>query len=205
MIYSATQEAVEGEGSCAPTAQIRQEIVLIGPYGVGKSTVSRLISERLSIKRRSLDDLRFDYYKDRGYDDRVAERIKLRDGFGAYYRHCKSFEAYGVGRILEDHEGCVFDLGSGHTVYEDATLFAGVYNAMRPFMNVVLMLPDPDPTRALRRLESRCILELEPGVSLNRHLLFSPCNWMLAKHTVYTDGKTPEQTTHQILEMCEMT
>ena len=181
--------------------QTRREIVLIGPYGAGKSTLSRLIAERLNIRRRSLDDLRFDYYRELGYDDRAAERIKLTEGFGAYYRHCKRFEAHGVRRILEEHTSCVFDLGSGHTVYEDSNLFAKVCAALQPFANVVLVLPDPDPNRSFALLESRCILELAPGVSLNQHLLQSPCNWMLAKHTVYTHGKTPEQTAEQILEL----
>jgi hypothetical protein len=203
MIHTATPHDVPGGGVCAQTVQTRREIVLIGPFGAGKSTVSRIISGALNIQRRSLDDLRFDYYKDLGYDDRLAERIKLVDGFGAYYRHCKPFEAHGVQRMLKDYDDCVFDLGAGHTVYEDATLFAGVYAALRPFVNVVLMLPNPDPTRALRRLATRCILELEPGVPLNKHLLQSPCNGMLAKHTVYTNGKTPEQTVDEILNLTD--
>ena len=203
MIHTATQKTVSGDGFCAQNTQTRREIVLIGPFGAGKSTVSRIISDTLSIQRRSLDDLKFDYYKDLGYDDRNAERIKQMNGFGAYYRHCKPFEAHGVKRVLEDYSNCVFDLGSGHTVYEDASLFASVYAALQPFMNVILMLPDPDPTRALRRLSTRCILELEPGFPLNKHLLQSPCNQMLAKHTVYTNRKTAKQTARQILKMTQ--
>jgi hypothetical protein len=203
MIHTATPQAVQGVDQCALSMQMRREIVLIGPFGAGKSTVSRIISKTLDIRRRSLDDLRFDYYKDLDYDDRAAERIKLTDGFGAYYRHCKPFEAHGVQRMLEDYDQCIFDLGSGHTVYENATLFAGVYAALRPFVNVVLMLPNPDPTRALLRLATRCILELEPGVPLNKHLVQSPCNSMLAKHTVYTDGKTPQQTADEILDLTD--
>ncbi len=181
--------------------QARSEIVLIGPYGAGKSTLSRILAKRLDLRRRSLDDLRYDYYQELGYDDREAERIKQRQSFGAYYRHCKPFEAHGVQRLLADHQGCVFDLGSGHTVYEDAEQFAAVYTALQPFANVVLVLPDPDPNRAFALLESRCILELAPGESLNKHLLQSPCNWMLAKHTVYTDGHTPDETADQILAL----
>ena len=45
-----------------------KEIILLGPVAAGKTTTARLISEKIKKPVISLDDLRFDYYKEIGYD-----------------------------------------------------------------------------------------------------------------------------------------
>jgi shikimate kinase len=74
------------------------EIILIGPIGAGKTTVGTLLAETLNLPRVSLDDVRFDYYKQIGYDEAAAEELERRHGFLALYRHWKPFEAYAVER-----------------------------------------------------------------------------------------------------------
>jgi hypothetical protein len=44
----------------------------------------------------------------------------------AAYQSWKPLEAYAVERILADHQHAVIDLGGGHSVQEDPTLFARV-------------------------------------------------------------------------------
>ena len=45
-----------------------KEIILLGSVAVGKTTTARIISKKINKPLISLDDLRFDYYKEIGYD-----------------------------------------------------------------------------------------------------------------------------------------
>ena len=93
-----------------------------------------------------------------------------------------------------------FDLGAGHTVFEDQTLFARVRQALAPYRNVVLVLPSPDPDESIRVLRERERQRkanpqfLSGDFDYFAHWLKSHCNYELAKITVYTEGKSPEQT-----------
>lgn len=44
-------------------------VILIGPMMAGKSTVGRLLSERLGLPQFVLDDLRWDYFNEIGCDN----------------------------------------------------------------------------------------------------------------------------------------
>ena len=82
------------------------DIILIGPVGTGKSTLSRLLAEKLGLPRRSMDDLRWDYYKEIGFDETVQKQIAEQEGFLGVYRYWKPFEAHAVERLLAEHYNC---------------------------------------------------------------------------------------------------
>jgi hypothetical protein len=113
-------------------------------------------------------------------------------GIPAAYRYWKPFEAYAVERILADHKDAVIDLGGGHSVQEDAELFARVRAALAPVPNVVLLLPSPDPEESVRVLTRR--RPPPEGFDWHRHFVTHRSNRVLAKLVVYTGGQTAEQT-----------
>ncbi|MEO0409294.1 MAG: shikimate kinase, partial [Cyanobacteria bacterium P01_A01_bin.135] len=82
------------------------DIVLIGPQSAGKSTVGELLAARLDLPQVSMDELRWGYYKEIGYDEALAER-KKRQGAWSIIRYWKPFEAYAVERLLTEHTNCV--------------------------------------------------------------------------------------------------
>jgi deoxyadenosine/deoxycytidine kinase len=178
----------------------RATIVLIGPAGVGKSTVAELLSARLGRPQVALDVQKWAYYREAGYDEAAAGRIRREAGFRGLVRYCAPFAAHAVERALAEHPGCVLDCGAGHSVYEDAALFARVRRALAPFPNVFLLLPSPDPAASIRILLERPRSTLH-GVDANRHFLEHPSNRELAGHIVYTAGRTPEQTCDEILRL----
>ena len=92
-------------------------VIPIGPIGAGKSTLGRLVAEALGVPQISMDDIRFKYYREIGYDDAVAKQRYAADGFWGVYRYWKPFEAYAVERVLAEHADSVTYELATHIVY----------------------------------------------------------------------------------------
>jgi hypothetical protein len=52
------------------------DIVLIGPVRAGKSTLGKLLADRLGLPQVSLDVLRVVYYKEIGFDEVHAQNLR---------------------------------------------------------------------------------------------------------------------------------
>ncbi len=174
------------------------DIILIGPIATGKSTLGELLAEKLGLPQCSMDKLRWDYYKEIGYSEETQKQIAERDGFEGVYRYWKPFEAYAVERLLAEHHDCVIDFGAGHSVYEDAALFARIQQVLAPYNNVVLILPSPDWEESVRILHERTGSPPPNAFDFNAHFVRHHSNYDLAKIVVYTAGKTPQQTRDEI-------
>ena len=169
------------------------QIILIGPFGVGKTTVGRLLKDKLGLPLVSLDDLCYGYYEEIGWSGQEALRIYEQEGGDAFNEYLNSFEPYGVEQVLLRNHGCVIDMGGGQTVYDDQARFARVKNALAPYPNVVLLLPSEDLEKSFRVLKERRRSEFL------EYLIRNPCNYVLAKHIVYTEDKSPDQTANELL------
>lgn len=180
---------------------MKTPIILIGPIGAGKSTLGRLLAARLNLPQRSMDDLRFDYYKEIGYDEALAQQKQDSGGFWALYAYWKPFEAYAVERLLSEDPNCVVDFGAGHSVYEDDTLFARVQKVLAPVQNVILLLPSPDLDESIVLLNAgdEGLRDMNPNI--NEHFVRHPSNQLLAKFTIYTKGKTAEESCDEVLKL----
>jgi len=118
----------------------KKDVILIGPVGVGKSTVAKILSGYLNIPLASLDDIRWDIYKEIGYDFEYAQGLMEKEGFLGIYKYWKPFEAYSVERILELYPDHIHAFGAGQSVYEDHDLFMKVSEILKPYPNIVLPL-----------------------------------------------------------------
>jgi len=176
------------------------EIILIGPAGVGKSTVAELLSVRTGLPRRSMDEFRWMYYDEIGYDWGTAKESHIREGFWGLYHYWKPFEAYGVKRLLEDYRDCVFDFGSSQSVYEDNELFEQVRTTLEPYPFVILLLPSPDPDESIRVLDARNNYASPDQRDVNELFVRHHSNYDLAKHIVYTKDKTPDQVCEEVFQ-----
>jgi hypothetical protein len=178
-------------------------IILIGPICAGKSTVAALLAQELGLPRVELDEIRWPYYTEAGFDQAVARELMEDDaGIIAFLTYCKPFEAHAVARVIEDYPDTVIDFGAGHSVYEDAALFTRVEQALAPVPHVFLLLPSPQPDESVAILNTRfaTLLQRELGhvdprlLALNEHFVRHPSNARLAKRTFYTEGRTPQET-----------
>jgi shikimate kinase len=187
-------------------------IVLIGPMCTGKSTVAKLLADRLGIENFAVDDHRWGYYDETEYDKAKAARIIEGEGMVALLNYMKPFEAYAVEKILVEKRNCVIDFGAGHSVYEDEDLFQRVEKALAPLQHVVLLLPSEDLNESTRILNQRFteLLRREVGrvdaglLDLNEFFVKHPSNHKLAKYVVYTNGNSPEQTADEIVERLQI-
>lgn len=174
-------------------------MILIGPVRSGKSTLGRLLAEKLGVPQFSLDKLRWDYFAEIGYDEAEEGRIREAEGWPGVLAYWKPFEPYALERLLADHPGGVVDLGAGQTVQTDEALFLRVQQALAPYPNVVLLLPSPDLDECVRISKERQGHQTWYENDFDEHFVKHPSNHRLAKHIVYTQGKTPQQTCDEIL------
>ncbi|MEU9168424.1 shikimate kinase [Streptomyces sp. NPDC048420] len=163
-------------------------VVLVGPMGVGKSTVGQLLAERLGVGYRDTDD---DIVAEQG---RTIAEIFVDEGEAAF----RAIEKAAVRRALAGHEG-VLALGGGSILDEDTrALLAGqqvVYLSMdveeavkRTGLNAARPLLAVNPRKQWREL-----------MEARRHLYES-----IATAVVATDGRTPEEVTQNALDALEL-
>ena len=177
------------------------DIILIGPQSAGKSTVGALLAKHLNLPQHSMDEHRWAYYREIGYDETLAKQKRETEGAWGIIRYWKPFEAYAVERLLSEYTNCVIDFGAGHSVHDDPALFQRVQRALSAYPNVVLLLPSPDVDESLRILNERN-RELPADIrATNEHFVRHPSNQTLAKFTVYTQGKTPNDSCEEILQL----
>ncbi|MFI8007154.1 3-dehydroquinate synthase [Streptomyces sp. NPDC086010] len=163
-------------------------IVLVGPMGVGKSTVGELLAERLGTAYRDTDA---DVVATAG---KAISEIFFDEG----EEHFRALEREAVRAAVDRHTG-VLALGGG-AVLDDTTraLLAG-----RP---VVYLSMDVD--EAVRRVglnTARPLLAVNPRrqwrelMDARRHLYEE-----VARATVTTDDRTPEEVAQAILDALEL-
>ena len=168
---------------------MRNEIIIIGPMGVGKSTVSKRLSEKLNKSHISIDEIRFKYYEEIGYDKKTAEQLGKEKGFfNGVYRYWKPFELYAIKKILNEYSDCIFDFGAGHSVYEDDKMFQEAQETLNDFKNVILLLPSINSEESIEILSKIYKPEAENDVEMIdfiRHTIEHHSNNDLAKYVIY--------------------
>ena len=177
-------------------------IILIGPMCAGKSTIAPLLAQKVNLPRYEMDELRWKYYRENGYDVDTSNRLVEEQGMEALFAYWKPFEVDAVERVVEDYDNCVIDFGAGHSVYENEDHFKRVAAALQRCAHVILILPTADEEESTEILNKRLttLLEHEVGkaepavLELNKYFIQHPSNHQLATMTVYTQNKTPEET-----------
>ena len=174
------------------------DIILIGAMGAGKSTIGKLLAQKLELPQVSMDRLRWNYYSEVGWSKEKQKEIADKEGFAGVYRYWKQYDLYAVERLLNEHQDCVIDFGAGHSIYEDDEDFDRARELLATYQ-VVLLLPSPDLNESVAILRQRNQLTID-GMEVNRFLITHPSNRKLAKQVVYTTGKTPADTRDEILQ-----
>ncbi|MFB7110124.1 shikimate kinase [Streptomyces sp. NPDC001698] len=163
-------------------------VVLVGPMGVGKSTVGRMLADRLGIAYRDVDD---DIVAEQG---RTIAEIFVDEGEPFF----RAVEKEAVRRALAGHDG-VLALGGGAILDPDTRALIArlpvLYLSMdveeavrRTGLNVARPLLAVNPRKQWREL-----------MEARRHLYEE-----VATAVVPTDGRTPEEVTQAALDALEL-
>lgn len=187
---------------------MNQPIILIGPLGVGKSTVGRLLAEKLDLPLCIVDSVRWTYFEKVGYDQASVAKIAASDqGIRGVLRYSEPYEVQVVEMVLADHQHGVIDFGASNSVYDDKAILARIENTLTPYPNVILLLPSADLDESVEILKNRLTQMLnetggeitEELFELNEYFVKHPSNHQLAKVIIYTKEKTPGEICDEIL------
>jgi hypothetical protein len=193
------------------------EIILIGPVCTGKSTLPPFLADRLHVPQVSLDQLSLSYLEELGYEQatlrnmqqelnhRQATLRNVQQGLLATYRQREPFFVSALELLLSKHFDRILDLGAGHSHYHDPALFERARQALAPYHHIVLVLPSPDLDLSVQILKERSLGQrgfdwIVDGYDFIEHWVKDRCNHELATLAVYTQDKTPQQTSDEILQ-----
>ncbi len=163
-------------------------VVLVGPMGVGKSSVGRLLAERLGVGYRDTDE---DIVAAEG---RTIAEIFVDEGESAF----RELEKNAVRAALSGHEG-VLALGGG------AVLDAGTRALLAGQRVVYLSMDVEEAVRRTGLNAARPLLAVNPRkqwrelMEARRHLYEEAATVVVA-----TDGRTPEEVTQAALDALEL-
>lgn len=165
---------------------LSKSIILIGPMGSGKSTISYRLQEKLNMSHISLDN-----------KDKLSIYYKKEREFNNF----KDFEFYLTSSVLTNlQEPTIIDFGAGHSIYENKAMFLEIKNLISRFENVILLMPSKDKEESLVILNKRKGIEEDSHKYRdNKHFVNMPCNYELATLTIYTKDKTPNQIVDEII------
>ena len=159
------------------------------------------MAQRLALPEVGIDSKRWDYYAEIGHDSEYAATLRRQGRYRELFDYWRPFELHALERLLSDHSRCVFHLGAGHSVY-DGEHFERAQRALRPFSNVVLLLPSSDPAKSIRVLRERRPDASDGDLDFVEFFVTHPSNRKLARKTIYTEGHTPEETSEQVMRAC---
>jgi hypothetical protein len=127
-------------------------VVLIGPLAAGKSTVGAELAQLLGVPICSIDDVRWAYFDQIGYDPAEAGRCFAGGRTPAEkLAYGKPFEVYAIEQVMAARPHGVVDFGASNSVYDDPALLARVAAALSG-SHVVLLLPSEDTATSARVL-----------------------------------------------------
>jgi shikimate kinase len=163
-------------------------VVLVGPMGVGKSTVGQLLAARLGVSYRDTDD---DIVAEQG---RTIAEIFVDEGESAF----RAVEKTAVHRALAEHDG-ILALGGG------AILDAGTRALLAGQRVAYLSMDVEEAVKRTGLNAARPLLAVNPRkqwrelMEARRHLYEE-----VATAVVATDGRTPEEVTEAALDALEL-
>jgi shikimate kinase len=182
-------------------------IILIGPSGAGKSTLGKLLSVKLNLPALELDNLRWAYHDELGYDRDKAAQLRHEQGFVALVDYWGQFAVYALERVLQDYPaGHVISTGAGNVVYTNAEYSARAKKALEPYPYVVLLMPSPDADESIEICKARIVAEnpdmadTQGGpLAVNASFIRRPDYHEMATLTIYNGAQTPAETCDAVL------
>ncbi len=188
-----------------------RSIILIGPIGVGKSTISKIIQKQNSefgLVHMPLDKTSEFYLNYYGYDILKGRELYKEGRYQDYLNYRQPFNFQYIKRIFDNIDRpYLLEFGGSDTITSTEEEKEELKSLFREFKNIVLLLPSKNKICSEQILEQRLIElgEDERKISflkfVNKSLFQDSFYEEVATFTVYTEGKTPEETVSEVLEV----
>ena len=174
-------------------------VILIGPIGAGKTTIGRIVAEKLGVNFYSLDEEEKSYTLSHGYSDDYYETLRREQGLIAADKYRRSFFVEAIKSFLAAHDQGILELGGGHPIALNSTEQETIKKLLEPYKKVIFLMPTENIEEALDILKKRNQLT-EPAEDLNTIYFKDKTFWEIAKYIVYTKGRTVHETAKEVLE-----
>ncbi len=169
-------------------------IYVIGVFGVGKTTLSKLLSKEKNKNLISLYFIRWSIYEKIGYDFNYIEQLVKRKKFIDLYRYNSKFEIELVKETIMNTSDTVIDFGAGHSIIESESTFNYIRKLMKE-RGITIFLDK-------KIISNHTNLHPEEKF-LNNYFLASKCNKKLSDITVMIDNKNKSQILNEVLNKLE--
>jgi len=181
-----------------PFAVKGSTLILIGPRGRIVEGVGEMLASHLNKPFIALPDLTDKFAKEIGFSRENQREAEEKGGFEGFYHYMQPFFAHVIKRVVEKHRGSIIVLDPLQSVVEDSDNLREIAEHLEPF-DTVLLRPTEDDAESVKIIDRQRKAFVD-GKEMNEHFLTHHSNSDLAKHTVYTKGKTPEQTADEVLK-----
>lgn len=172
-------------------------ILVMGPIGVGKTSVSKELAKRTGKKLIEMEEEKKRIYTHIGFSLKKCEEKYEKYGIMGWYQYQKPFELYSVKVLLEENNDAIIDFGGGQSVYDNEEQVKEFLNIMKIQKHSFLLMPYEDEDMSLKLLSTRYE---EDDTELNRVFINSKTSRQAAKHIIYTGQKTISEIVNEILK-----
>jgi hypothetical protein len=161
------------------------------------------VATALGLPVVKVDRLRWQYY-DLGFSRAESDRIYAEQGWKATLDRWRPYEIRLTEAVFADFADCVFDFGAGFAMHDDEERATRFRVALRPFRNVVLVLPSEDDEESIRVLWDRSP-KYDPAIhkgeffDFPRYEVRHPLPREVATHELFTEGRLPERCAAEIV------
>lgn len=183
-----------------------ESIILIGPVGVGKSTISNILLAKSGLAYVGMDNLSEYYLNHYGYDIEKGKKLVGFKKYLEYLRYRQPFNFLFTKGILDNIDRpSLIEFGGSDTITTSEREKEELKSSLEEFKNIILLLPSKSKSESLKILNER--MKKEKNVEflnyINGFLITNETNEEYATDVVYTEGKTPDEVVDEILKIIE--
>jgi shikimate kinase len=182
--------------------KMSKHIVLIAPRGIPLESWAKTFAEKLNLPFHSPNDFSDEEWKALGFSMKT-EFISFAKG-GAYeaYRQKVPLRIAAVKKLLSNPSPSIIALPPDYVVYENPQDLLQVFELVDESARIILLTPTNDENENAKILDAD-LSKMTDWSEVNAYWVRHPANEKLAKHRVYTAGKTEDETCAEIIQLAE--
>lgn len=179
-------------------------IILIGPMGIGKSSVSKILASKMNFNHIEVDELREEMYvKIEGFSKEKERELAKKDQ-NELFLYWKPFEVKQLELIIANYDNAIIDVGGGHVVQEDKQLSSRIEELLNNEKFVFNLYYSFDKEEEIDFLSKRDDIPQDalPFYNeLNKKMILANKYEKLAKYQMCVKNKTYEMIADEIINI----